>query len=82
MIINLKKDNHPIITVSNTGSLIPDLEVNKIFERFYRGDNSRSRETGGSGLGLSIAKSVAEVNKWKITAKSIYGKNMTISLHM
>lgn len=82
IIVSLKKEIHPIITVVNSGSLIPDIDSNKIFERFYRGDNSRSRETGGSGLGLSIAKSVAEVNKWKISAKSIYGKTMTISLHM
>ncbi|MDY6023989.1 MAG: ATP-binding protein, partial [Candidatus Borkfalkiaceae bacterium] len=50
------------------------------FERFYRGDSSRSRESGGSGLGLSIAKSFADANKWKLSAKSVYGKTMTITL--
>ncbi len=82
IIVRLKKDTRPTITVINAGSLIPDSESEKIFERFYRGDNSRSRETGGSGLGLSIAKSVAEANKWKIFAKSTYGKTMTITLHL
>lgn len=82
ILVSLKKDIRPTITVVNSGSLIPDSESQKIFERFYRGDNSRSRETGGSGLGLAIAKSVADLNKWKISAKSIYGKTMTITLHM
>ncbi|MBO5714127.1 MAG: hypothetical protein J6R83_01735 [Clostridia bacterium] len=80
--ITLKNDARPTIVVENTGSLILDQESNKIFERFYRGDNSRSRETGGSGLGLAIAKSVADANKWKISAKSVYGKSMTITLQM
>lgn len=80
--VTLKKDVRPVISVFNTGSLIPDEESQKIFERFYRGDNSRSRETGGSGLGLAIAKSTAEANKWKIFAKSEYGKSMTITLQM
>lgn len=80
--ITLKGDVRPTLVIENTGSLIPDQESNKIFERFYRGDNSRSRETGGSGLGLAIAKSVADANKWKISAKSVYGKSMTITLQM
>lgn len=41
----------------------------KIFERFYRDDESRSRETGGSGLGLSIAKKIADLNGWNIYAE-------------
>lgn len=70
------------LTVFNTGSNIPDQDANKIFERFYRGENSRSRESGGSGLGLSIAKSIADANKWKIHAESVFGKSMTISVVM
>ena len=49
-------------------------------ERFYRGDLSRSRESGGNGLGLSIAKSIATANKWNISAISVYGKSMTVTL--
>lgn len=66
------------LTVSNTGSSVPENQASKVFERFYRGDSSRTRETGGSGLGLSIAKSVADANKWKISAQSILNESMTI----
>lgn len=70
------------LTVSNSGSNIKDEDSNKIFERFYRGEVSRSRETGGSGLGLSIAKGLATKNKWSISAKSKYGESMTITVSM
>lgn len=50
----------------NTGSAIKESEKSKIFERFYRSDDSRSRETGGYGLGLSIAKYIADIHKAKI----------------
>lgn len=79
--LELKKENGKIIlSVFNTGSDIPTENANKIFERFYRGDQSRSRESGGSGLGLSIAKSIADANKWKISASSSFGESMTITV--
>lgn len=70
------------LIVANSGSDVKDADSNKIFERFYRGESSRSRETGGSGLGLSIAKSIATQNGWNITAKSRYGESMTITVEM
>lgn len=70
------------ITVSNTGSEIREEETEKIFDRFFRGDDSRSRELGGSGLGLSIAKSYCALNKWKIYATSVYKKSMTITVKL
>ncbi len=69
-----------ILEVYNDGSHIPNKDSNRIFERFYRGDISRSRESGGSGLGLAIAKGICDENKWKISAKSEYEKSMTISV--
>ena len=79
--LSLKKENGKIVfTVFNTGSNIPAQDSNRVFERFFRGDASRSRESGGSGLGLSIAKSIADVNKWKISAQSRYGESMTIKV--
>ena len=81
ILVSLKKENGKIVfTVFNTGSNIPAQDSNRVFERFFRGDASRSRESGGSGLGLSIAKSIADVNKWKISAMSRYGESMTIKV--
>ena len=79
--VSLKKTGAKCeLSVYNDGSLIPEKDAEKIFERFYRGDLSRSRESGGNGLGLSIAKSIATANKWDISAVSVYGKSMTITL--
>lgn len=77
----MKKDgNKIVITVFNKGSAVHDQDSNKVFERFFRADISRSRDTGGCGLGLSIAKTIADLNKWKLTAKSKYNESMTITL--
>ena len=76
----VKEGDKAVFTTKNDGSIIHEKDSNRIFERFYRGDSSRSRESGGSGLGLSIAKSFADANKWKLSAKSVYGKTMTITL--
>lgn len=70
------------LVVTNSGSDVKDADSDKIFERFYRGEASRSRETGGSGLGLAIAKGIATKNGWNIFAKSKYGESMTITVEM
>ncbi len=48
-----------VLTVANSGPIMPPEELDRLFERFYRPDRSRSRKTGGFGLGLPIVKSVA-----------------------
>lgn len=48
------------IIVSNSGAFIEDAELKKLFDRFYRSDKSRTRESGGYGLGLSIAKTIMQ----------------------
>lgn len=63
-----------VITVYNTGEGIDEQNRNRIFERFYRGDSSRTRETGGYGLGLSIAKTILNAHKGKITIEGEKGK--------
>ena len=79
--VNLKKDGkNVLLTVYNTGSDVPAEDSNRIFERFYRGDDTRASESKGSGLGLSIAKSIADANKWKISATSIPKESMTITV--
>lgn len=83
IVVSLKKTGGKCqLSVANDGSLIREEDSQKIFERFYRGDLSRSRESGGNGLGLSIAKSIATANRWEISAQSVYGKSMTIILKL
>jgi signal transduction histidine kinase len=56
-----------ILEVTDTGSGIPAEVQPRIFDRFYRVDQSRSRNNGGTGLGLSIAKWAVEVNGGRLT---------------
>lgn len=62
--------NKITLSVSNTGPGIPEDQQQKIFERFYRVDKSRARETGGYGLGLSIAKNIVTQHNGTITVTS------------
>jgi two-component system sensor histidine kinase ResE len=68
------KDGMVEISVTDSGEGIPADELQNIFERFHRVDKSRSRATGGSGLGLTIARSFVEAHRGKITVMSELGK--------
>ncbi len=57
-----------VITISDEGPGITSVDVDRVFDRFYRGDESRARSTGGSGLGLSITRSIIEAHGGTITA--------------
>ena len=63
-----------IYKVRNTGRGIPKEELEKIFLRFYRSDYSRARSTGGYGLGLAIARAIAEDHNGTLTAESEVGE--------
>ena len=67
------------ISVSDTGEGIPAQDLPNIFERFYRVDRSRARATGGSGLGLTIAKRLVEAHGGKIEAQSKLGRGSRFS---
>ena len=76
--VELIKDKNKIkLKIKNTGEGIKKEDLDKIFERFYRLDTSRARDTGGYGLGLSIAKSIVESHNGKIYAESNIGKDTT-----
>lgn len=62
--------NKIYLTVNNSGKPIAGEHLNHLFERFYRAEESRAREKGGYGLGLSIAKTITEMHKGKISVKS------------
>jgi two-component system, OmpR family, sensor histidine kinase VanS len=69
--IKLSKEKEKVIvTVTNYGRLIPEKDLQNIFERFYRVEGSRSSETGGTGLGLAIAKSIILMHRGTISVKS------------
>ena len=67
------------ISVADNGEGIPEEDLPNIFERFYRVDRSRARATGGSGLGLTIAKYLIEAHGGKIWVQSELGKGSCFS---
>ena len=68
-----------IVHFEDEGEGIPEHNLSRIFERFYRVEQSRSRDQGGSGLGLSIVKHIIEAHQQKVFAKSELGKGSTFS---
>ena len=74
-----RKGRAAILSVYNTAAQIEKGHQDKLFERFYRADPARSTQTGGHGIGLSIARSIVEAHKGKITAQSTDGQSLTIT---
>jgi two-component system phosphate regulon sensor histidine kinase PhoR len=75
-----KKDKNISLTVEDTGIGIPKKEIERIFERFYTIDKSRSKKYGGFGLGLSIVKHIVKLHDGKIEVESEEGKGTKIKL--
>ncbi len=69
-----------ILSVYNTGEGLDDEQKKKIFDRFYRADASRARDTGGSGLGLSIAATIAQAHKTRINVNGVKGQWIEFSI--
>lgn len=77
-----KEDNRAVLSVYNTGSGVREEDVDKLFERFYRSDESRARTTGGYGLGLAIAKSIIDKHKFKVHVENQEGKSICFVVTM
>jgi len=73
-IIVTEQKQYAEICVEDTGIGIPEKDIERIFERFYRIDKDRSRAQGGSGLGLAIVKHIIEAHGSKVEVKSELGK--------
>lgn len=65
----LSKNKNIVFEVANTCDTIPSGSLDRLFDRFYRADSSRARETGGYGIGLSVAKAIATSHGGTIEAK-------------
>ncbi len=74
-----EQDGWVEVIIADTGEGIPAEDLPNIFERFYRVDKSRTRATGGTGLGLTIAKRLIEAHGGKIEAQSEPGKGSRFS---
>jgi signal transduction histidine kinase len=61
------------LTIANTGDGIPPHDLPFVFERFYRGEKSRSREHGGAGIGLSLVKQIVEAHRGTVSVDSREG---------
>lgn len=71
IVVNVEKEEgHVIISFSNRGEHIPQEKIDKMFEKFYRIDPSRSNNVPGSGLGLAISKKIIELHNGHICAES------------
>ena len=76
-----EKDNTAIVVFRNKGDHLSKEKAEKLFDRFYRVDESRNTNTGGSGLGLAISKNIVELHEGKIWAEST-GDNISFYVQL
>ncbi len=83
ILLSLKKEGGSVVcSLSDTGIGIPQDQIDKIFDRFYRVDQSRNRLSGGAGLGLSICKWIVDAHQGTIKVSSTLVKGTAIEIHL
>lgn len=76
------QDQQAVIQVQDTGvGIVPEYQ-SKIFDRFYRVNSDRNRQTGGSGLGLAIAQAISKAHKGKIQVQSQLGQGSSFRVYL
>ncbi|SNS49571.1 Signal transduction histidine kinase [Anaerovirgula multivorans] len=80
MIRGRNTKNYYEVSIEDNGIGIEEEEIQSIFEKFYRTDTSRSRDTGGAGIGLSIVSRILQLHKWEIAASSKVKEGTTINV--
>ena len=80
--ITIKKDSFVSISIKDSGSGLNEEELTHIFEPFYRADTSRARKSGGTGLGLTIAKRIAVLHNGNITVISKTGEGAEFTIQL
>jgi two-component system OmpR family sensor kinase len=77
-----RDDDDVVLSVADEGPGLPPEVAPRVFERFYRGDPTRSRGTGGAGLGLSIVSAIVEAHGGTVSATSANGKGVTFEVRL
>lgn len=77
-----RSDGRPEIVVRDNGPGMPPEQLERIFDRFYRGEAARERRTSGAGLGLAIAKWIVECHRGEISAESAPGRGMEVVVRL
>ncbi|BDA75797.1 two-component sensor histidine kinase (plasmid) [Calothrix sp. PCC 7716] len=82
MVFLNRTDYYAVIKVQDTGIGIPQNELSRIYDRFYRVNSDRSRSTGGSGLGLAIVQAIVGAHQGKLNVESELGKGSTFTIQL
>ena len=81
--VHIKKtNNHYVIDIIDTGTGVPNDDLAKLFEPFYRVAQARDRATGGTGLGLAIAKQAVGAHHGSISARNNTNNGLTITIEL
>jgi heavy metal sensor kinase len=81
--VSIRKEKGFMVTeIEDTGIGIPEKDLDRVFDRFYRVDKSRSKETGGAGLGLSICDEIVKLHGGRIEIKSKLGEGTLVTVYL
>ena len=73
---------HVVLTVADDGEGIDPTDVRQVFGRFFRGQNARRRQIGGTGLGLTIVRTIVEAHGGTVSVESVAGEGTTVRVEL